>query len=218
MSMKAVSPQSSDKHASWAYAESRPVETEVTERARERSAELGLRAVTPGTAALLTVLAATRSASAVVEVGTGAGVSGLALMAGLPDTAVLTTLDSDGDAQRAAREAFGEARLPTQRTRMITGRSRTVLPRLSAGSYDMVVLDGDPASLPFDVDQAGRMLRRGGLLVVVDALDHDRVPKPAVREPATVTARQVERALREDEDWDSALVTAGTGVLLAVRR
>lgn len=218
MSIKAVTPPPSDKHASWAYAESRALESEVVERARERSAELGLRAVTPGTAALLTVLAAARAASSVVEVGTGAGVSGLALMAGLPEDAVLTTLDPDGDAQRAAREAFAEARWPSQRVRMITGRSRTVLPRLSSGSYDMVVLDGEPASLPFDVDQAGRMLRPGGLLVLVDALDGDRVPKPAVRDPSTVTARQVECALREDEAWESAMVTAGTGVLLAVRR
>ena len=218
MTMKALHPQHSDKHSSWAYAEARPVEAEVLVRARDRSAELGLRPVSEGTAALLTVLAATCAASAVVEVGTGAGVSGLALMAGLPGNAVLTTLDADGDAQRAAREAFSEARLPTQRTRMITGRSRTVLPRLSSGAYDMVVLDGEPASLGYDVEQAGRMLRPGGLLVVVDALDQDRVPKPTVREGSTVAARAVERALREDELWQSALLPTGTGVLLAVRR
>jgi predicted O-methyltransferase YrrM len=101
---------------------------------------------------------------------------------------------------------------------MITGRSRTVLPRLSSGAYDMVVLDGEPASLGYDVEQAGRMLRPGGLLVVVDALDQDRVPKPTVREGSTVAARAVERALREDELWQSALLPTGTGVLLAVRR
>lgn len=216
--MKALSPQQTDKHASWAFAESRPEEDEVLERARERSSELGIEAVSEGTAALLTVLAATRSAATLVEVGTGAGVSGTALMRGVSSRAVLTTIDPDAEAQRAAREAFTEAALPANRTRMIAGRGRAVMPRLSRAAYDLVFIDAGASSLATHVEQAGRILRPGGLLVINDALDQDRVPRPAVRESSTVTARQVGRALREDEAWVSALVPTGTGVLLAVRR
>ena len=216
--MSALHPQPTDKHAAWAWAETRTAEDEVLLRARERSAEQGVRAVSEGTAALLTVLAATRAPSAVVEIGTGAGVSGLALMRGLPERTVLTTMDPDAEAQRAAREAFSEAHLPSSRTRMIAGRSRLVLPRLTAGAYELVLVDGDPASRAFDVEQAARTLAPGGLLVVVDALDSDRVPRAAVREPATVSARAVDKLVREDEAWVSAVVPTGTGVLLAVRR
>ena len=62
------------------------------------------------------------------------------------------------------------------------------------------------------------MLAPGGLLVVVDALDRDRVPRPAVREASTVAARTVDKLVREDDAWLSAVVPTGTGVLLAVRR
>lgn len=216
--MKALSPHQTDKHASWAFAESRPDEDEVLLRARERSAELGIEPVSEGTAALLTVLAATSAPATVVEIGTGTGVSGTALMRGLPSSAVLTTIDSDAEALRAAREAFAEAGHPANRTRMITGRSRTVLPRLSSHSYDMVLIDADHASLMFHLEQAARLLRSGGLLIVNDALDRDRVPRPAVREASTLAARQMGRAVREDEQWLSALTPTGTGVLLAVRR
>ena len=216
--MKALSPHQTDKHASWAFAESRPDEDEVLLRARERSAELGIEPVSEGTAALLTVLAATSAPATVVEIGTGTGVSGTALMRGLPSSAVLTTVDSDAEALRAAREAFAEAGHPANRTRMITGRSRTVLPRLSSHSYDMVLIDADHASLMFHLEQAARLLRSGGLLIVNDALDRDRVPRPAVREASTLAARQMGRAVREDEQWLSALTPTGTGVLLAVRR
>lgn len=216
--MKALSPHQTDKHASWAFAESRPDEDEVLLRARERSAELGIEPVSEGTAALLTVLAATSAPATVVEIGTGAGVSGTALMQGLPSTSVLTTIDTDAEALRAAREAFTEAGHPANRTRMITGRSRTVLPRLSSRSYDMVLIDADHASLMFHLEQAARLLRPGGLLIVNDALDQDRVPRPAVRESSTLAARQMGRAVREDEQWLSALTPTGTGVLLAVRR
>ena len=216
--MSALQPQPTDKHASWAWSESRATEDDVVLRARERAAELDVPPVSEGTAALLTVLAATRAPAAVVEVGTGAGVSGLALMRGLPERTVLTTVDPDAEAQRAAREAFSEARLPTSRTRMITGRSRLVLPRLTSGAYEMVLVDGDPAARQFDVEQAARMLAPGGVLVLVDALDADRVPRPAVRGESTVSARAVDRLIREDEGWVSAVVPSGTGVLIAVRR
>ena len=127
-------------------------------------------------------------------------------------------IDTDAEALRAAREAFTEAGHPANRTRMITGRSRTVLPRLSSRSYDMVLIDADHASLMFHLEQAARLLRPGGLLIVNDALDQDRVPRPAVRESSTLAARQLGRAVREDEQWLSALTPTGTGVLLAVRR
>ena len=216
--MKALSPHQTDKHASWAFAESRPDEDEVLLRARERSAELGIEPVSEGTAALLTVLAATAAPSTVVEIVTGAGVSGAALLRGLPASAVLTTIDPDAEALRAAREAFAETGHPSNRTRMITGRSRTVLPRLSSHAYDMVLIDADAASLMFHLEQAARLLRPGGLLIVNDALDQDRVPRPAVREASTLAARQMGRAVREDDQWVSALTPTGTGVLLAVRR
>ena len=216
--MSALQPQPTDKHASWAWSESRATEDDVVLRARERAAELDVPPVSEGTAALLTVLAATRAPAAVVEVGTGAGVSGLALMRGLPERTVLTTVDPAAGPQRAPREAFWEARLPTSRTRMITGRSRLVLPRLTSGAYEMVLVDGDPAARQFDVEQAARMLAPGGVLVVVDALDGDRGPRPAVRDESTVSARAVDRLIREDEHWLSAVVPSGTGVLIAVRR
>ena len=58
--------------------------------------------------AALRVLAASGGARSVVEVGTGAGVSGLYLLRGMPADGVLTTIDVEAENQRAAREAFAE--------------------------------------------------------------------------------------------------------------
>ena len=68
--MSALQPQPTDKHASWAWSESRATEDDVVLRARERAAELDVPPVIEGTAALLTVLAATRAPAAVVETAT----------------------------------------------------------------------------------------------------------------------------------------------------
>jgi predicted O-methyltransferase YrrM len=78
---------------SLSYAQSFTVEDELVVRARERAAELGCVPIGPGGGAALRVLAAATNAHAVVEVGTGAGVSGLYLLDGMIADGVLTTVD-----------------------------------------------------------------------------------------------------------------------------
>ncbi|MCQ1999341.1 O-methyltransferase [Arthrobacter zhaoxinii] len=206
-----------DKQTSWSYTEALPTEDEVLIRARERSFELGVSAVSSGVGAALTVLAAASKATTVVEIGTGAGVSGVCLLRGLGRNAVLTTIDSDVDHLRAAREAYAEAGIPGNRTRTISGRAAEVLPRLTDAAYDMVFIDADKPSFPLYVNQAVRLLKRGGLLVVNDALDHGKVADPAVREATTNTMRKVGKAIRDNEDLASALLPTGDGLLLAVK-
>jgi predicted O-methyltransferase YrrM len=208
---------SADKQTSWSYTEALPTEDEVLLRARERSHELGVTPVSTGVAAALTVLAANSKAQTVVEIGSGAGVSGVSLLRGLPRTAVLTTIDSDVDHLRAAREAYGEAGIPGNRTRTISGRAADVLPRLTDGAYDLVFIDADKPNYLAYVDQAVRLLKRGGMLVVNDALDQDKVAEPAIRDASTTVLRQVGKRIREDEKLVSALLPTGNGLLLAVR-
>ncbi|MBJ2121064.1 O-methyltransferase [Arthrobacter sp. MSA 4-2] len=207
-----------DKQSSWSYTEGLPEEDDVLLRARDRSHELGVTPVSPGVGAALTVLAAGSKAQTAVEVGAGAGVSGVCLLRGLGRSAVLTTIDSDVDHLRTAREAYAEAGIPANRTRTISGRAADVLPRLTDAAYDLVFIDADKPNLPLYVDQAIRLLKPGGMLIVNDALDADRVAEPAVREASTNTLRQVGRTVREHEKLLSALLPTGSGLLLAVKR
>ncbi len=186
--------------------------------ARERAAQLGCTAVTPGVGAVLSVLAAAVRAHAVVEIGTGAGVSGLYLLRGMPPEAVLTTIDLEVEHQRAAREAFAAEAVKPTRTRLIAGRALDVLPRLTDGGYDLVFVDADPEGYARYVEQAVRLLRPGGVLVVDDALWQDRVADPARRDAITTAVRDVGRQVRDDERLLPALLPTGDGLLVAVRR
>ena len=42
-------------------------------------------------------------------------------------------------------------------------------------------------------------------------------PDPAIRDPETVTLREVVKALRDDETWTPALIPVGEGLLCAAR-
>jgi predicted O-methyltransferase YrrM len=204
--------------ASWAYAENFVPETELFSKARSRSDELGCVPILPGAGAVLRVLAAAIPARAVVEIGTGAGVSGLYLLSGMPEDGVLTTIDVEVENQRAAREAFLEAGVRANRTRVISGRALDVLPRLTDSAYDLVFVDGDKAEYGAYLEQAIRLLRRGGVLVVDSALWHGRVADPAQRDAVTTVIRELGKRVRDDDRLVPAMLPSGDGLLVAVLR
>jgi len=204
--------------ASWAYAETFVPEDDVLARARARSEELGCVPVPPGTGVVLRLAAAMLAARAVVEIGTGTGVSSLYLLSGMPPDGVLTTIDVEVENQRAAREAFAEAGVRAGRTRVIPGRALDVLPRLTDAAYDLVLVDGDKGEYLAYLDQAVRLLRPGGAIAVTSALWHGRVADPAQRDAVTTAIREVGKRLRDDDRLAPALLPCGDGLLLAVLR
>ncbi|WP_146845665.1 O-methyltransferase [Cellulomonas terrae] len=209
---------STDKAQSWVYCEEFLPEDDIVLRARERAAQLGCTPVTPGAGAALSVLAAAVAARAVVEIGTGTGVGSLYLLRGMPADGVLTTIDLEVEHQRAAKEAFVEEGVKPTRTRTISGRALEVVPRLTDGGYDLVFVDADKESYRGYVEQAVRLLRPGGVLVVDNALWHDRVADPARRDETTTTIREVGRIVRADDRLLPSLLPVGDGLLVAVKR
>jgi predicted O-methyltransferase YrrM len=209
---------SAQKPASWAYAEEFVTENEVIEQARRRGEELGAVPVGNGAGVLLRLLAAAVKAKSVVEIGTGAGTSGLWLLQGMPEDGILTTIDVEPEHQRSARQAYAEAGIAHQRTRVISGRALEVLPRMTDGAYDLVVIDADKSDYPSYVDHAIRLLRSGGVLVLDNMLWHDKVADPAARDAETVVLRDLGKRLRDDERLIPALLPVGDGVFAAVKR
>jgi predicted O-methyltransferase YrrM len=167
---------------------------------------------------MLRVLAAALPARSVVEIGTGTGVSALYLLDGMPEDGVLTTIDVEVENQRAAKEAFAEAGIRPNRARVISGRALDVLPRLTDSAYDLVLVDGDKSEYGAYLDQAIRLLRRGGVLAVDSALWHGRVADPAQRDAVTTAVREVGKRVRDDDRLAPALLPCGDGLLLAVLR
>lgn len=206
------------KPASWTYAQEFVPESQLLEKSRLRGEELGASPVGPGTGPALRMLAAATRAMSVCEIGTGAGSSGLWLLEGMPEAGVLTTIDVEAEHQRAAKEAFTEAGIPHQRTRVIAGRALDVLPRMTDGAYDLVLIDADKAEYPAYTEHALRLLRPGGVLVLDNMLWHDQVADPAARDENTVTLRDLGKSLRDNEDLLVSLLPVGDGLLVAIKK
>lgn len=198
-----------------AYVADYPLEDESLLAARRRAEEFGADPVTADTGAALRLLAAAIDARAVVEIGTGCGVSGLWLLRGMRAGGILTTVDVEPEHQRLAREAFIGAGFPANRMRLIGGRALDVLPRLTDGGYDLVFCDAARREYADYLTEALRLLRPGGVLVVDDALDG----ADTARDDAEATAvREMAQQVREDERLIPALLPTPQGLLTAVKR
>ena len=200
-----------------AHAEGSISEDTIVAAARERAVDAGAGAVTPAVGALLSVLARLSGGKAVVEVGTGAGVSGLWLLSGMRDDGVLTTIDIEPEHQRIAKQAFTDAGVGQSRTRLIAGRAQEVLTRLADESYDLVFIDAAPTDQPDFVVEGVRLLRPGGVIVVHRAALGGRAGDPGAADAEVSAVREAARMIAEDERLTPVLVPLGDGILVAAR-
>jgi predicted O-methyltransferase YrrM len=200
-----------------AHAEESITEDAIVAAARERAVDAGAGAVIPAVGALLAMLTRLSGGKAVVEVGTGAGVSGLWLLSGMSEDGVLTTIDAEPEYLRLAKHAFHEAGIGPSRTRLIGGRAQEVLPRLADESYDLVFVDTDPVDQPAFVTEGIRLLRPGGAIVVHHAALGGRAADPGARDADVAAVREAARLIAEDERLTPVLVPLGDGILAAAR-
>lgn len=204
--------------AAWGYAEDYLPEDDPLRAARIRAQDVGATPISPGGGAALRFLAAVLDARAVVEVGTGAGVSGIWLLRGMREGGVLTSVDIEPEHQSFARIAFTEAGFAPNRARLITGRALEVLPRLADEGYDLVFCDAAKSEYTAYLGEAVRLLRPGGVVAFDNALWRGKVADPAQRDTDTAEIRELGREVRRNDQLVPTMLPVGDGLLVAVRR
>lgn len=189
----------------------------VLDAARTLAPEYGRRPLGLTTARAIEFLASALAPSAAVEVGTSTGAASLSLLRGMHRSGILTSIDTDPDAQAVTRELIAHAGLADHRVRMITGRGEDVLARLASRAYDLVLIDAEPTTTAKLVPLALERLEDGGVLVLVDALAGGDVAEPANRSRGAASLRRLLAELSERDDLRSVLLPVDSG-LLVLRR
>jgi predicted O-methyltransferase YrrM len=198
------------------FAEGWLAEDQPLSDARPRGHELGAVPIESGGGAVLRFLAAAAHAKSVVEIGTGAGVSGTWLLRGMTDDGVLTTIDSEAEHQRVAKQTFAAAGFTGAKVRLISGPALEVLPRLSDGAYDLVFIDAAKTEYADYLEEAIRLLRPGGIVALDNTLWHGKVADPTSRDESTMAIRELLRQVRDDARLVPLLIPNGDGLLAAV--
>jgi predicted O-methyltransferase YrrM len=201
-----------EQSANQRFVDEATVEPDHIARARAHALELGAAPISPAVGAQCAVLAAVSKALNIVEIGTGAGVSGLWLLRGSP-RATLTTIDKEPEHLGAARQAFAEARIPPARARFITGRASDVLPRMNEASYDIVLVDADAEGVIEYVEHGLRLVRPGGMVLVPRVLAGGAVADPVRRDAVTTAYRSLIQETQTSPAVLGALSITGEGLL-----
>ena len=186
---------------------------------KEAARQAGIPAIwiNPAQASFMQILLRATGARRVVEVGTLAGYSAIAMARALPADGHVDTIELE-----AKHADFAEAWIARSdaagRVAVHRGKGLDVLPRLRDGAYDAAFLDADKGNYPGYLQHALRLLRPGGLVLVDNAFAFGQLfdERPTDREVGAV--RAFNDVMAREARVQAVIVPIGDGLWVGVKR
>lgn len=194
------------------YLDEQSVETKAQVIARRSALASGQVAISPTLASHLAFLAGAMGVDRVVQIGTTSGQSVCAFHRGAPE-ATITIIEEDAellDHERTTLLAAGHA---SAWIRSIVGSPRVVLPRMSEAEYDLVLIANNLEHVAVHLKHALRLIRPGGSILALNALNAGRVADPTKRDPITSSLRVLLRELERQPDLVCSVLPLDHGIL-----
>ncbi|GGI12788.1 O-methyltransferase [Galliscardovia ingluviei] len=198
---------------------------------RDDAIELGFSPTSAMQAQWLGMMAHLLQAESVLLLGTGNAVETAQLLIAMDSVGMqtaagqLTVVDSSHRGAVLVRSVPARLEQPIRtRLRVANTSAQLFVPRLNAGDYDVVVIDGDLSNYEDMLDQAHRVLRDGGVLIVADAFaQRDEQSQGGVINPADHSSKAVlMRAFTEeivhDDRFAVHVLPIGTGIIVAAKQ
>lgn len=173
--------------------------------------------IAPEQAAFQAILLRAARAKRVLEVGTLAGYSAIAMARALPADGELVTLELDPARAEFARAWIARAKLAA-RVEVVVGRASEVMTRYADASFDAAFLDADKVSYPIYLRESLRLLRPGGLVLVDNAFAFGELLAEHPRDRETPAVRAFNELMAREERVESVIVPLGDGLWVGVKR
>jgi predicted O-methyltransferase YrrM len=167
-------------------------------------------------ARFLEILLRSSGASLVVEVGTLAGYSAICMARALGDGGKVITIEASSKHASFAEDWISRSDV-AGRVEVRHGRGADLLPKIASCSVDAVFLDADKQSYILYMEEARRVLRDDGLLLVDNAFAFGNLLEDGCDDPSVLALREFNDALSADPDFDGVMVPLGDGVWVARR-
>jgi predicted O-methyltransferase YrrM len=156
-----------------------------------------------------------------LEIGTFTGYSALAIAYALPADGRLICCDIDAATAAVAERYWEEAGL-AERIQLRLGPALDTLAELereyAPGSFDFAFIDADRGSFDRYYEAALRLLRRGGLVLLDNALAQGRAADPARNDPDIAALRALNRKIHSDPRVGLSVVPIADGLTIAHKR
>ncbi len=172
--------------------------------------------ICPEQASLMQILLKLVKAREVVEVGTLAGYSAIAMARALPPDGRVQTIELEPRHADFAERWIARSDV-AGRVAVLRGAGMDVLPRLPDASADAAFLDADKASYGAYLQQSLRIVRPGGLIMVDNAFAFGQLfdARPTDREALAV--RAFNEVMAQQAGLHSMIVPVGDGLWVGVR-
>lgn len=152
----------------------------------------------------------------IVEVGTLAGYSALWMARGLPEGGRIVTIEKSPNHAAFAREWAGKSPW-ADKVKVVEGAGSAVLPTLPSSAFDGVFLDADKAGYAAYVDEAHRLLRPGGWIVVDNAFAFGELFAEAPKDRETPAVKAFNERFAIDRRFSGLIVPMGDGFWMATK-
>jgi predicted O-methyltransferase YrrM len=159
------------------------------------------------TGALLRTLAASKPSGAMLEMGTGCGLGTCWILDGMDASSSLVSVDNDRGVQSIAEAELAD----DHRLTLVLQDGGEFLERCER-HFDLMFADAWPGKYTH-VDDALRLLNRGGLYVIDDML-----PQPAWPDGHGTNAAALIARLEQLDGFEVSKLSWSTGLVIAARR
>lgn len=186
---------------------------EETERLPE-----GRMQISPDQGQFMAMLVKLSGATRAVEVGVFTGYSSLCVARALPDDGRLVACDTSVEYTDIARHYWARAGVADKidlRLGPAVDTLERMIDRGESGTFDFAFIDADKANYPTYYERCLQLLRRGGLVLVDNALWGGHVADPERNDDITSTMRRLNALAGRDCRVEASLLPIGDGLLFA---
>lgn len=197
-------------------------EVDVLRRLREEVARhpQAQMQISPEQGQFMALLVQLMGAKRTLEVGVFTGYSSLCTALALPADGKIVACDISEEYTEIARRYWMEAGVADKITLRLGPARATLDELLTAGqaeTFDFAFIDADKENYANYYEQALRLVRVGGLIMIDNVLWKGRVADPANQERDTVAIRILNEKLHRDERISLSLVSFADGITLALK-
>jgi predicted O-methyltransferase YrrM len=172
--------------------------------------------ISPEQASFMQILLKAMGAREVIEVGTLAGYSAIAMARALPPKGRVRTIELNEEYADFAEKWIAKSDV-AGRVTVHRGAGLKVLPKFKSDSADAAFLDADKTNYPGYLKESLRIVRKGGLILVDNAFAFGQLldERPTDREVPAV--REFNEIMAKERRVHAIIVPIGDGLWVGVK-
>jgi predicted O-methyltransferase YrrM len=179
--------------------------------------DISVMQMAPEQGALTTLLVRAIGATNAIEIGSFTGYGTISIAAGLPEQGHLIACEVDPDYAEIIRRNVDRAGLGDRVEIRVGPALETLRAITDEDRYDFAFIDADKPTYPEYYEEAIRLLRPGGIVMVDNVFRNGTVIDDSVDDDSTTATRALNDRIASDDRVQAAMIGVADGITLALK-